>query len=416
MKTKKNQNNNIVKIILSMTVILLFVLPANAFNIDSMLQKEKSTKVKFSGAESFVQNGHVDIELDRQISYCSQFGLEGKHITSLASTDDYLFSGTVEEGLYRKNLANPDSEWEFLGFPGKTVESIYINPELPSTIYIGLYVFDQINPLLPVETHSLYKSVDDGQNWYASDEGLVEVDNFGTIFRLPIFCIDGIDGDTETLYATSLCHTFKSTDGGQTWIFIDGALGVFGYKRHVICVAPSNPDILLAGGETNAYGGYIIKSVDGGQTWTGVTPDIGGDNACYSIIIHPENPDIIYAGMEGYLLKTINGGDSWAVEIHPNSGSYFRGLLFDPEDPNHIFAGGDFNGGNDLKIWEKFDRELTQPIDPYWYCHLEEGAGAVYDIVADLESPDLMYVGTTNGIYTFFSDWNGYPLAYDNIK
>ena len=159
----------------------------------------------------------------------------------------------------------------------------------------------------------------------------------------------------------------------------------------------------------------IIKSVDGGQTWAGVTPEMGGDNACYNIIIHPEDPDIIYAGMEGSIMKTINGGDSWTFDLHPASGAYFRGLMFDPDDSYHLFTGGDCNGGFDLKIWEKFDREIVQPIDPYWYRHIEEGAGAVYEIVHDPVNLDIMYVGTTNGVYIFFSGWNGHPPVDDNI-
>jgi len=276
----------------------------------------------------------------------TQFGLSNTSVISLATTERYLYAGTWGDGVFRKDVTVEDSEWEYLGFDGEIVKSIYIDPAFPQTVYVGLSVCEEINE--HGEPHSLYRSVDGGQNWVFCDQNIVY--SYDTLCRLPVLCIDGIPGDPWTLYATSSAHVFKSTNQGLSWSLIydqyDGA------GLHDLKIDPSNPQCIWAAGEGSIEWPTIIKSTDGGQTWTSVTPDFDGCNACYSIVIGPQNSDIVYAGTEGCLLKTVNGGADWSNVFSPGSYPYIKGMVLDPSRPNHIIFGESPNGENfPFKLW-----------------------------------------------------------------
>jgi hypothetical protein len=65
-------------------------------------------------------------------------------------------------------------------------------------------------------------------------------------------------------------------------------------------------------------------------------PDLSGDNACNSIVIHPDDPDVAYAGMEGAVIKTTDGGKTWSYTGLRNTLAYFYGLALDTATPAHI--------------------------------------------------------------------------------
>jgi len=80
-------------------------------------------------------------------------------------------------------------------------------------------------------------------------------------------------------------------------------------------------------------------------------------------------------------------------------------LLINPLNSNHIFMGGDTNNGNDFKIWEYIDPG-PQFLAP-WYLHRDENGGKIYSMAFDRNNFDIIYTGTTNGVYKFESNWDG---------
>ncbi len=91
-----------------------------------------------------------------------------------------------------------------------------------------------------------------------------------------------------------------------------------------VAVSPSNPDQVWVGtGENNprnsvSWGDGIYKSYDGGASWHHM--GLGDSFQISTIIVHPENPDVVYVGALGHLwgpnperglFKTTDGGKSW---------------------------------------------------------------------------------------------------------
>jgi photosystem II stability/assembly factor-like uncharacterized protein len=162
----------------------------------------------------------------------------------------------------------------------------------------------------------------------------------------------GIPGDTNTYYAGAASGgIWKTTDGGTTWvpIFDDQSVQAIG----ALAVSRSNPSIIWAGtGEawairpSDVMGDGIYKSVDGGATWKNV--GLAETGRIGRIIIHPTNPEIVYAcalgratgpQQERGVYRTINGGQTWdrVLFVDPDTGC--SGLSMDSKDPNVLIAG-----------------------------------------------------------------------------
>ena len=122
---------------------------------------------------------------------------------------------------------------------------------------------------------------------------------------------------------------FKSTDGGESFEYVG-----LQNTHHIAEIAthPSNPDIVYvaAVGHLWGYEGErgLYKTTDGGKSWEKLTtglPD-DGKTGCTEIIMHPENPNILFAGFyhrlrtpyyytsggeQGSMFKSTDGGKSW---------------------------------------------------------------------------------------------------------
>ena len=105
---------------------------------------------------------------------------------------------------------------------------------------------------------------------------------------------------------------------------------------------PTNPKIIYAGAAT----GGVWKSTDGGVTWTNV---FNGSTSIGSLILSPANPEIVYVGTgEGNpggvaiypgngIWRSTNGGQSWTNLGLTNTGQIGK-LAIQPASPNRIFA------------------------------------------------------------------------------
>jgi len=142
---------------------------------------------------------------------------------------------------------------------------------------------------------------------------------------------------------------FKTENNGITFVPIfdnQGALTVGD-----ISISPSDPNILWVGtGENNSSrssyaGSGVYKSMDAGESWDFMglesTEHIG------RIVIHPENPDIIWVASMGNLyshnsqrgiFKTTDGGKSWVKTLFVNDSTGVIDLVIHPSNPDILWA------------------------------------------------------------------------------
>lgn len=156
-------------------------------------------------------------------------------------------------------------------------------------------------------THSgLYKSVDGGTTWRQLTAGLPT-----TAQGLGRIGIGIAPSNPKRIYATvdakQMGGIYRSDDGGESWYRVndDHRLWGRGSDFAEIKVHPINPDVLFVANIAS------YKSTDGGKTWMSIKGAPGGDDY-HRIWINPSQPDImIFAADQGATI-TVNGGKTWS--------------------------------------------------------------------------------------------------------
>ncbi len=183
--------------------------------------------------------------------------------------------------------------------------------------------------------------------------------------------------ESYTFYvATATGGLWKTINNGQSYKPVFDNENVISIGD--IAVAPSDPNIVWIGtGESNNsstdpgisyWGDGVYKSTDGGMTWT----NMGLKDSFHigRIIIHPQNPNIVYVAAPGHfytdnqergLYKTIDGGITWTKTLEVKIDNKYVGVVdvvMNPKDPNTLFAAS-------------WDRERT----PWSYRQSGRGSG-----------------------------------------
>ena len=269
--------------------------------------------------------------------------------------------------------------------------------------------------------------------------------------------IEALDNDfTKVWVATGSGGVWHSDNAGTTWtpIFDDYETASIGD----IAVYQKNPDIIWVGtGEANnrnsvSWGNGIYKSTDGGKTFQNM--GLKETHQISRIIIHPENPDVVYVAALGHLwgysgtrglYKTEDGGKNWKKLTNglPDDGKTGAiDLIIDPNDsdnmyvamyqrlrqPWHFHSGGP-NGGiykttNAGKSWKKMQNGLpTGPTGRIGLAIYKKNPKIVMALVEAEQTNDLSKPGS--GVYrtedggkswTYVNTYNNRPFYYSQIR
>jgi photosystem II stability/assembly factor-like uncharacterized protein len=189
-----------------------------------------------------------------------------------------------------------------------------------------------------------------------------------------------VEGNPNIVYVGAASGgVWKTTNNGTTWepVFDKEGVSTIGD----IAVAPSDPSLIWVGsGEPNnrqssSWGDGIYKSTDAGKTWKNMglaeTRHIG------RVVIHPKNPDLVYAAALGHLwgpnpdrgvYKTTDGGKTWNQVLKINNDTGVSDIAMDPESPDTLYAAaytrrrtpfGFSGGGTESAIYKTTDGGAT---------------------------------------------------------
>ncbi len=144
---------------------------------------------------------------------------------------------------------------------------------------------------------------------------------------------------------------WKTTDAGNNWKNISD--GYFGGTIGAIALAPSNESIIYVGEGENTMRGNVSEGLDGmwkstddGKTWKNIGLKEG--RHIVRIIVHPKNPDIVWAAVMGHLFgpnenrgvyKSVDGGANWKKVLYVNPQTGASDLIIDPSNPDIMYAG-----------------------------------------------------------------------------
>ncbi|MEW6102585.1 MAG: hypothetical protein AB1630_02005 [bacterium] len=272
----------------------------------------------------------------------------------------YVYLGTAEQRLYK--TTDYGQTWRqipgqapntigypyaYLGMAGPLV----INPSTPTTIYAAGsngwgFGFDG---------YTIYKSIDDGNNWVKKAKGLPPPEGKeDDDVRWYAVAIDPVNPDI--LYCGGGCDQkefgiYKTTNAGEDWFQTSKTTGRFWNIK----IDPKNPNVIYAASAYGPDGEYgLWKSTNAGEgTWT---QSLSGKSV-RDIAIHPLNTSILYAATLDGLYKTTDAGQTWTL-IAPGRPI---SIEIDPFVPDVLYA-ENWEADNFVAMYRSPDNGCTWQI------------------------------------------------------
>jgi photosystem II stability/assembly factor-like uncharacterized protein len=198
---------------------------------------------------------------------------------------------------------------------------------------------------------------------------------------------------------------FKSTDGGEHWSELNEqnskGLPAKPYGRIALAVAPSKPNVVYA--MIESAGSALFRSDDGGAIWTKLDASqfmVWRPFYFANLIVDPENENKIFKP-DLFLLCSTDGGRSFSGVSEAAHGD-FHDVWISPQNPNIVFAGDD--GG----LWKSQDGGTR------WEHLLNLPVSQFYHVSVDNADPYHVYGGLQDN-----SSWVGdssYPGGVSNSR
>jgi photosystem II stability/assembly factor-like uncharacterized protein len=310
-----------------------------------------------------------------------------------ASAPHIVYAGTGEQnnrqssswgnGVYRSD--DGGESWRHLGLEGtRHIGKIEIHPTRPDVVWVAALG----NLWAPSPDRGVFKSTNGGLDW----DKVFYVDEHTGVVDMVMDL-----SNPDIVYAAAYQRLrrawgfngggpgsgiFKTVDGGATWTELTNGLPPGDKGRIGLAISRTNPWVLNAiieHPDPDQEGVY--RSEDAGQSWERVN-ELNIRPMYYSeIFIDPTEEDRVYA-LATSSHKSENGGrtfeeiavrPTYDVGVHADH----HALWIDPNDPDHLYLGGDAG------LHESYDRGVTFrkmnnfPIsqfyaigvdmrDPYW--------------------------------------------------
>jgi len=143
------------------------------------------------------------------------------------------------------------------GLPTVVQANMAISPANPKRIYAIIAAYDAPGTSANRGTSGIYRSDDAGESWVQISTDTRPAGRIGG-GDLPMPIPHPKDADTVIVASTV---SWKSTDGGKTWVPFKGAPGGEDYQNGWI--NPDNPEIVMLAADQGA-----VISLNGGETWS----------------------------------------------------------------------------------------------------------------------------------------------------
>ncbi len=237
--------------------------------------------------------------------------------------------------------------------PAETAVTSTLIPVLEKKVKVLSYTEDGKNGILAGTDDGLYVSYNISKGW--------EKVSIGEEFNTNIFVVHTSPRQPNTIWVgTEMSGVIVSRDNGGSWQKVGGTANGIpnGVPVSSIMVDPRNPDNVYVG-TTQTF----FLSRDGGKTWVRRGGNLPLGNYT-SILVNPKNTTEIYTSSaleaDGGIYYSDDSGMNWkridTKELKLPSHRVWS-MIFDPSDPNTIFAGTHSSGV--YKIERKVSAAVT---------------------------------------------------------
>lgn len=213
-----------------------------------------------------------------------------------------------------------------------------------------------------------------------------------------IYALDQSASNPNILYAgTESGGVFKTINRGIDWTLVSEN-EVFSSGMSAIQIHPTNPDIVLVGGNRRIY-----RTQDGGATWASVYYT---NATSYEIKFHPTSPQTIYCSHSLGLVRSNDGGTTWTMVFNEETWD----IDFHPSNPDTIYILKENAAAKRAELFRSDDQGATWTIKNLgWYVPttIADASTSGGKIAISAATPDIIYVCLIGNAKSGDNGWIG---------
>ncbi|HEX2924368.1 MAG TPA: hypothetical protein VHS28_10105, partial [Chloroflexota bacterium] len=307
----------------------------------------------------------------------SKLDLNGVRINVVATDPNdpnVLFAGTFGQGIFRS--ADGGQNWAQVntGLGNLTVNDLLIDPANTNNILVAT----GRGSLVGEPGSGIYRSTDRGGSWTL-------VQATAATFSLAL-----TPQSPTVVYAGGGPAVLKSTDDGATWFqsFQPGS-DIVNVEIRGISVDPADPNVLLAGGNTEGGQGQVFRSTNGGSSWDRV---LAGQQPILDLrfVTDLRAGVIAFFGGFGGVFRSVDTGLNWQQSTGIPTGVEVRRIAPNPSNGNEVAV------ATSAGVFRSTDAGVS-------FGQLDSSLGnqSVRGVAYNRASPQTLYAGTDDGVWAF---------------
>ncbi|MFZ1137036.1 MAG: glycosyl hydrolase [Candidatus Korobacteraceae bacterium] len=284
-------------------------------------------------------------------------------------------SVSVGDGIYKSTDGGED--WENVGLKGSEhISKILIDPKNSNRV-LACATGHAFNDS---DTGGVYGTADGGKTWTRLLAGANGSTGCGML--------SASAKDPSTIYASMWdfrrqgwtfrsggpgSGIYRSDDGGMHWTELTDTntkgLPAKPWGRTAIAVAPGKPQTVFA--MVEAKDSALFRSDDGGKTWKKLDASqymIWRPFYFANLIVDPVNENKLFKP-DLQLLLSVNGGTSFSSVA--NAHGDFHDVWIDPTNPNLIYAGDDGGLWNSQDGGTRWAHQLNLPVSQFYHVSID---------------------------------------------
>jgi len=289
------------------------------------------------------------------------------------------YGPNAERGVYRSIDGGATFERVLYANVDTGAVDLALDPRDPRTLYAAMWAARQAPWEIggsyerPDAGSGLYKSTDGGTTWNRVEGGLpTRAQGIGRIG------IAIAASDPQRVYvqadSPSAGGLYRSDDAGATWsrVNTEERIGGRGDDFSGVTADPRNRDVVWVA-NTSTY-----RSTDGGRTFVALRGAPGGDDY-HTVWLSPDDPLTILLGSDQGATISVNGGASWSSWYNQSTAQMYH-VTADDRFPYRVYGGQQESGsagvlsrGNDgavtVRDWhpagtEEYGYSAPDPLHP----------------------------------------------------
>ncbi len=293
------------------------------------------------------------------------------------------YGANAERGVFRSTDGGKTFSRVLFVDEDTGASAVALDPRNPDIVYAALWAARQgpwENGSWQGPGSGLYKSTDGGTSWNKLTKGLPTfAEGLGRIG----FSVS--PADPRRIYATvdadeAHAGVYVSDDAGESFTRVNGESRIWGrgFDFAEVRAHPKNRDEVWAANTTT------YRSTDGGKTFVPVKGAPGGDDY-HTIWFHPENPDVVLLAADQGATISVNGGATWSSWYNQPTAQLYH-VSTDNRFPYWVYGGQQESGS--VGIASRGDHGAISYRD--WH---PVGAEEYGYVAPDPLDPDVVYGG-----------------------